>query len=114
MKKFKFVIAIGLSLLVLPAATLQAERSPIFGSATIEALSIEAARDITARGFWADHFGAAAVTHAYNAYIFAYYARYFAVSNSSNETSWYLTASNNAYHAYIYAYWASIYSAAGI
>jgi len=68
-KKFKFVIAIGLSLLVLPAATLQAERSPIFGSATIEALSIEAARDITARGFWADHFGAAAVTHAYNAYI---------------------------------------------
>jgi len=113
-KKLKFVIAIGLSLLVLSAAPIQAERSPIFGSAAIEALSSDAARDITARGFWADHHGALAVNLAYNAYIYAYYARFFAVSNSATEASWYMSASNNAYWAYINAYWASVYSTWGI
>lgn len=110
----KFITAAGLSLMVIPTASLQAERSPVFGSATIQALSIEAARDITARGYWADYYGAAAVTLAYNAYIYSYYGRYFAVSNSANEASWYMTAANNAYYAYIYAYYASIYSSAGI
>jgi len=104
------MIVVGLGVLFLSAAPLQAERSPIFGSASIQALSIEAARDITARGYWADQFGAAAVNLAYTAYVYAYYARYFAVSNSATEASWYMTASNNAYWAYVYAYWASIYS----
>jgi len=112
MKKLKFVTAIGLGLMVLSATSLRAERSPVFGTASIQALSTEAARDITARGFWADYHGAIAVTLAYNAYIYAYYARYFAVSNSANETSWYWTASNNAYWAYVNAYYAAIYSAA--
>jgi len=114
MKKLKFVIIVGLSLMILPVAPLQAERSPIFGSASIQALSTEAARDITARGFWADHFGAMAVSAAYTSYIYAYYARYFAASNSATETNWYWAASNNAYWAYVYAYYAAVYSAAGL
>ena len=113
MRKLKLLFIIGLGAIFLSAAPLQAERSPIFGSASIQALSIEAARDITARGFWADQFGAEAVNLAYTAYIFAYYARYFAVANSATEASWYMTAASNAYSAYIYAYYASIYSSLG-
>jgi len=113
MKKLKFLTAVGLGVMVLSATSLKAERSPVFGTASIQALSTEAARDITARGILADHHGALAVTLAYNAYIFAFYARYFAVSNSANEFNWYWTAMNNAYWAYIHAYYAAIYSAAG-
>ncbi len=113
-KKLKFLMAAGLILVTLTLNPLQAERSPIFGSASIQALSVEAAQDITARGFWADHFGAIAVSLSYNAYIYAYYARYFAGSNTANETNWYWAASNNAYWAYIHAYYAAVYSAAGI
>ena len=113
-KNLKLVIAIGLSLMVLPANPVQAERSPIFGSARIEALSIDSARDITARGILADWHGAITVNLAYTAYIYSYYARYFAVSNSVNEANWYMTAANNAYWAYVHAYWASLYSTWGM
>ena len=113
MKKIKFVVAIGLSLVALVATPLQAERSPIFGAASIQAMSVDAARDITARGFWADFYGGLAVTFAYNAYIYGYYARYFAVSNSANEQAWYWAATNNAYYAYLYFFYAASNSAAG-
>lgn len=91
-----------------------AERSPVFGSAVVEAMSHSAARDITARGYWANINGAAAVNFAYNAYIYAYYARHFAVSGSANEQAWYAAASWYAYYAYVYAGWAASNSAAGI
>jgi hypothetical protein len=98
----------------LPAPVATAERSPIFGSAVVEAMSEAAARDITARGFWANTNGAVAVSFAYNAYIYAYYARYFAVSGSANEQAWYSTAAWYAYYAYVYASWAASNSASGI
>jgi lipocalin len=101
------------ALLLLPVESIAAERSPIFGQASVEPMSQAASRDITARGALANHYGSAAVTHAYVAYIYAFYARNYAVSNSATEQSWYMTASNNAYYAYIYAYYASIYSASG-
>lgn len=110
----KFFVAIGLSLATLLPLVAQAERSPIFGSATVEALSPEAARDITARGAWANYYGGLAVSYSYTAYVFAYYARYFAVSNSAQEQSWYGTAAWHAYYAYIYATWAQSYSAWGM
>lgn len=99
--------------LLLSGAGRAAERSPVFGGASVETLSVAASRDITARGALANHFGSAAVSHAYTAYIYAFYARNYAVSNSATEQSWYMTASNNAYYAYIYAYNAWHYSASG-
>lgn len=113
-KKITFCLGIGLSFATLQPLPAQADRSPIFGSATIEALSHEAARDITARGDWANYYGGLAVSFAYSSYIFAYYARYFAVSNSAQEQNWYAVASNHAYYAYLFAAWAQAYSAAGM
>ncbi len=110
MKLSKLPLTLILGLALLPAGGLQAERSPIFGTATVQAISLEATRDVTARGYWADYYGGLAVTFAYNAYIYSYYARYFAVSNSTNEQSWYGTASLNAYYAYLYAAWAQNFS----
>lgn len=106
-------VAIGLSLATLLPLAADAERSPVFGSATIEALSPEAARDITARGFWADHYGAMAVSYAHTAYVFAYYGRHFSVSNSAQEQSWYGAAAFHAYHAWMYSIWAQSYSSWG-
>lgn len=107
-------LAFWLVLLVLPTDGVTAERSPVFGHAALETLSQSASRDITARGALANHYGSAAVTHAYVAYIYAFYARNYAVSNSATEQSWYSTASLNAYYAYIYAHYSSVYSAAGM
>lgn len=107
-------LAFCLAVLLSPAPASTAERSPIFGQASVEALSQSAARDITARGALADYYGSAAVTHAYVAYIYAFYARNYAVSNSATEQSWYNTASQNAYYASVYAYYAATYSAAGM
>lgn len=104
-------LAASLSLAALTPAW--ADRSPIFGGATIEAISQEAARDITARGDLANHFGALAVSYAYTAYIFAFYARYYSVSNSWQEQSWYGAAAWYAYYAYLYASWAQGWSIAG-
>jgi hypothetical protein len=97
---------------MLPLPTL-AERSPIFGSAAIEALSQDAARDITARGDLANHFGGLAVSYAYTAYVFAFYARHYAPSNSALEQSWYGAAAYYAYWAYLYSSWAQGWSLAG-
>lgn len=110
----QFVVAIGLSFGMLLPWPSHAERSPIFGSATIEALSPDAARDITARGDWANYYGGLAVTYSYSAYVFAYYARHFAVSNSAQEQNWYATAASHAYYAYLFATWAYNNSAAGL
>lgn len=107
------VVAFAVALAV-PPSLATAERSPIFGSATVQAMSDAATRDITARGFWANHFGSAAVSHAYNAYVYAFYARNYAVSDSYTEQAWYSIAMNNAYYAYLYSYYAMIYSQAGI
>jgi hypothetical protein len=107
-------LAASLMLAALLQTPAWADRSPVFGGAAIEAISQEAARDITARGFWANTNGLAAVNFAYNAYIYAYYARYFAPSGSATEQSWYAAASWYAYHAYLYASWAASNSAAGI
>lgn len=112
-KSCRFYIAIWLSLAVLLPMPTLAERSPIFGSASVEAISLEAARDITARGELADYYGGLAITFAYNAYIFSFYARYFAVSNSAQEQTWYGVAANYAYHAYLYASWAQTFSSLG-
>ncbi len=106
-----FVIITVATFLAAPAS---AERSPIFGGATIEAISPEAARDITARGAWADHYGGQAVSFAYQAYIFAYYARFFAGANSSNEQAWYGAAAWYSYHAFLFATWAQSYSQLGM
>lgn len=114
LKKLKLPIALVASLSLAPMAATYAERSPVFGSATVEALSIEASRDITARGAWADYFGNLAISYAYSAYIYAFYARYYGGSNTATEKAWYDTATSHAYHAYIYSWYASIYSAAGM
>lgn len=114
MHRLLFRLGLRLAVLLLPATASAAERSPIFGQASVDTLSQSVARDIMARGALADHFGSAAVTHAYVAYIYAFYARNYAVSNSATEQSWYNTASLNAYYAYIYAYYAAVYSAAGM
>ncbi len=112
-KALRCLIALGLAI-AMPAPVATADRSPIFGSAMVEAMSESAARDITARGFWADTNGIAAVNFAYNAYIYAFYARHFAVSGSANEQAWYAAAAWYAYHAYLHATWAASNSAAGI
>lgn len=113
-RKLKLVLAFILSFSALPMAATQAERSPVFGQATIEALSADASRDITARGFWADYFGNLTISHAYSAYIYAFYARYYGGSNSATEKAWYDAAGQFAYAAYIYSLYASAYSAAGM
>lgn len=110
----RFFVAIGLSIAALLPMPAQAERSPIFGSAAIEAMSPEAARDITARGAWANYYGGIAVNYAYTAYVFAYYARYYSVSNSSQEQNWYASSAWYSYYAWVYATWAQSYSAAGM
>ena len=107
-------LGVCLAVLPLPVPAGASDRSPIFGEAAVETISRSAARDITARGALADHYGSAAITHAYVAYIYAFYARNYAGSNSATEQSWYNTASLNAYYAYIYAHYAAIYSAAGM
>lgn len=100
--------------LVTAAPPALAERSPIFGEAAIEVMSSADARGITARGYWADYYGSAAVNQAYSAYIYSFYGRFYAASNSTTEQSWYNTASTNAYYAYIYSYYASYYSSVGM
>ena len=114
MQRFRLVLVLCLTLSLLPMGQPRAERSPVFGAAAVEAISQDAARDITARGFWADYFGSLTVTYAYTAYIYAFYGRNYAVTNSANEQSWYGTAALNAYHAYIYAAWAQYYSSVGM
>lgn len=104
--------ALALTLVFAPAA--QAEQSPVFGSANIAAMSTEAAQGVTARGAWADYFGGLALDLSYTAYIYNYYARYVAASNSATEQNWYLVASNQAYYAYIYSYYAYLYSSWGM
>lgn len=114
LKTLKLAVALVTSLSIAPLASTQAERSPVFGSATVEALSLEASRDIMARGFWADYHGNLAISFAYTAYIYAFYARYYAGSNTANERAWYEVAMSQAYWAYINAWYAMIYSAAGV
>lgn len=114
MRFLRFVLALCLALATLPVTAPRAERSPVFGSAAIAAISQEAARDITARGIWADYYGGISATFAYTAYIYAFYARNYAVSNSATEQAWYGTAAANAYNAYIYASWAQYYSSIGM
>lgn len=105
-------IAIGLAtILVAPAL---AERSPVFGRATIEAIPADVARDITARGDLANFYGAHAASYAYSAYVFAFYARYYAASNSWQEQNWYGAAAWYAYYAYVFSTWAQAYSQAGM
>lgn len=101
-------------LLLASTSPAMAETSPVFGRATVDPISNMAARDIMARGYWADFYGSAAVNHSYNAYIFSFYARYYASSNSATEQSWYATASINAYYAYVYSYYAGYYSSLGM
>lgn len=113
-KKLILVMAFVVSFSFLPIAAIHAERSPVFGSATVQALSLDASRDITARGAWADYFGNLAISNAYSAYIYSFYARYYGGSNTATEKAWYDAASLHAYHAYIYSLYASAYSAAGI
>ena len=98
---------------LLPSAVL-AERSPVFGGATVEAISREAARDVTARGEFANAWGSLAASYAYNAYVFAFYARHFSVPNSVQEQNWYATAAWYAYHAYLFSVWAWSYSQSGM
>lgn len=100
--------------LLVPVLPVHAERSPVFGHATLETLSTEASRDIMARGDWANYYGNYAVSFSYQAYIYSFYARYYAVSNSSTEQAWYAAASYYAYYAYIFASYAQSYSAAGM
>lgn len=83
MKHLSLVLAFCFALSLLPLGTPRAERSPVFGAAAIEAISPEAARDITARGYWADYYGGLSVTFAYTAYIYSFYARNYAVTNSA-------------------------------
>jgi hypothetical protein len=106
-------LAASLTLAAIFQTPAWADRSPIFGGATIEAISQEAARDITARGELANYFGGLAVSYAYTAYIFAFYARYYSVSNSVQEQSWYGAAAYYAYYAYIFSAWAQHYSLSG-
>lgn len=113
-RKLKLVLAFVVSFSFLPLTAIQAERSPVFGSATVQAMSIDASRDITARGAWADYFGNLVISFAYSAYIYAFYARYYGGSNTPTEKAWYDAAGLYAYHAYIYSLYASAYSAAGI
>lgn len=105
-------VALAVSLTISPPA--QAEQSPVFGSATVTAMSHEAAQEVTARGVYADYYGGLALDYAYTAYIYSYYARYVAAPNSATEQNWYMTAMNNAYAAYIHSYYAYLYSAWGM
>lgn len=107
-------LAVSLTLAALFQTPAWADRSPIFGGASIEAISQEAARDITARGELANYFGGLAVSFSYSAYVFAFYARYYSVSNSAQEQSWYGAAAWYAYYAHLYSAWAAAYSAAGM
>lgn len=95
------LVVLALSLFAMPPA--QSERSPVFGSASVATMSTAAAQAVTAKGFWADYFGTLAVNSAYTAYIFAYYARFIAASDSPTAQNWYLSAMNNSYNAYIYS-----------
>lgn len=107
-------LAASLTLAALFQTPAWADRSPIFGGATIEAISQEAARDITARGDLANYFGGLAVSFSYSAYVFAFYARYYSASGSWQEQSWYTAAAWYAYYAHLYSAWAAAYSAAGM
>lgn len=109
----RYVFAAGMALAT-PAPIATAEQSPIFGSARIEAMSDAASRDISARGYWANYYGSAAISNAYNAYIYAFYARNYATANSATEQSWYATAHQAAYNAYAYSYLAYYYSTLGM
>ena len=93
---------------------LRAEISPVFGQASMEQITRNSATEITARGYWADHYGASAINLAYNAYIYSYYGRYFSTSNSAQEQNWYGTAATNAYFAYLHSSWAQTYSSLGM
>lgn len=86
------------------------ERSPVFGRAQVSTMSSAQTRNVTARGYYANYYGSLAVDNAYNSYIYAYYARYYAATNSSTEQSWYYTAHSYAYYAYLYSYYAYLYS----
>lgn len=107
-------LAASLTLAALFQTPAWADRSPIFGGATIEAISQEAARDITARGELANYFGGLAVSFSYSAYVFAFYARYYSASGSWMEQSYYTAAAWYAYYAHLYSAWAAAYSAAGM
>lgn len=114
MKKFLPMAATVLSLLLPPLVPIHAERSPVFGTASIESLSSEAARDIMARGELANYYGNLAISYSYTAYIYAFYARYYAGSNTWNEKHWYEIATHFAYHAYIMSWHAAYYSSLGM
>ncbi len=110
MRRVLLNLLLAMGLWGLLAAPVQAERSPVFGSAEVTVMSPEAANEVTAKGYWADYYGYYAMDAAYTAYVYAYYARYYAAANSSTEQSWYYTAMLNAYNAYIYSYYAYLYS----
>jgi hypothetical protein len=114
MKFLRLYAAMALCFVALASRPALSERSPIFGTATIEAISADAARDITARGELANFYGNLAISHAYHAYIFAFYARHFAAPNSAQEQSWYATAAWYGWTTYLFASWAQGYSSAGM
>ncbi|UPY36158.1 hypothetical protein [Sediminicoccus sp. KRV36] len=114
MKKLRLIAATVLFLAALPFVPIRAERSPVFGTAAIEALSLEASRDITARGATADYYGGLAVSYSYTAYVYSFYGRYYAGSNTPSEKSWYETAAFYAYYAYIFSHHAAYYSGIGM
>jgi cytochrome c biogenesis factor len=87
-----------------------AQNSPVFGSAKAERLSVADAKNVKAKGYWANYYGSLGNTAAYNAYIYGYYARWYAAANSTTEQNWYYTAHSYSADAYIYYYYAYVNS----
>lgn len=112
--RLRYLAAALLAVMLFVAPAARADQSPVFGSATVSAMSNEAAQEVTAKGYYANYFGSLALDASYTAYIYNYYARYYAASNSANEQNWYLAAMNNGYNAYIYSYYAYVYSYYGM
>ena len=114
MKRLMLVLFIMTGIFFVKIFDAYAERSPIFSTSSVEILTDAASSDISARGAYADYFGSAAISMGYTGYIYAFYARNYAVSNSATEQAWYSTATTHFYYAYVFFYYALVYSQAGM
>jgi hypothetical protein len=100
------LLALAVSFAALTAASgtaLANSKSPVFGNANVQTLSVEENKAVKAKGYYADLYGYYGYLYSYYAYYYAYYG--YAYSSASYYYYGYLYSSyatSYLYYAYVY------------
>jgi len=80
MKRLAVGLLLAMALIFGPGSftpTASAAQSPVFGSANVALLTTDAAKKVTAKGYYANYYGSLALTYLYYGYLYQYYAYYY-------------------------------------